>query len=281
MPGAGVEGFLKRSRELVDRYLDGRLPAESEPPGVLHGAMRYAVFAGGKRLRPALAFGAALACGADPERALPVAGAVELVHAYSLVHDDLPAMDDDDERRGRPAVHARFGEATAILVGDALLAEAFLVLAAAGAPVDVVERLAWTAGSRALVGGQVDDLALSDRARGERAWTLEEVTSVHARKTAELFRFAAWGGARLSDAAADALAALDRFGGEYGFAFQLADDLADRDTEEGSALAVLSPEAARERARAHLARALGSLEAFGHRGEPLRALAESLGGQLV
>jgi geranylgeranyl diphosphate synthase type II len=127
----------------------------------------------------------------------------------------------------------------------------------------------------------VDDLALSERVRGGSGPTLEEVTSIHARKTAQLFRFATWGSARLANAASSASAALDRFGGEYGSAFQLADDLADRGTEEGSALAVLSPEAARDRARAHLARALGSLEEFGSRGEPLRALAESLGGRLV
>ncbi len=281
MPEAGVEAILKQSRERVDRYLDQRLPAEAEPPESLHGAMRYAVFSGGKRLRPALAFGAALSCGADPDRVLPVAGAIELVHAYSLVHDDLPAMDDDRERRGRPTVHVRYGEATAILVGDALLTEAFGLLAAEGAPVELIERLARTASSRGLVGGQVDDLALSDRALQGAAPSLEEVTSVHARKTAELFRFATWGGARLCNAPSSAAEALDRFGREYGLAFQLADDLADRGTEEGSALAVLSPATARDRARAHLARALGSLEEFGSRGEPLRALAESLGGRLV
>jgi hypothetical protein len=187
MPEAGVAAILKQSRERVDRYLDQRLPAEAEPPESLHGAMRYAVFSGGKRLRPALAFGAALACGADPDRVLPVAGAVELVHAYSLVHDDLPSMDDDEERRGRPTVHVRYGEATAILVGDALLTEAFGLLAAEAAPVDLIERLARAASSRGLVGGQVDDLALSDRALQGAAPSLEEVTSVHARKTAELF----------------------------------------------------------------------------------------------
>jgi geranylgeranyl diphosphate synthase type II len=278
---AGLDAFLKESRERVDRYLDLCLPPEAELPEGLHGAMRYAVFSGGKRLRPALAFGAARACGAEPERALPVAGAVELVHAYSLVHDDLPAMDDDDERRGRPSVHVKFGEATAILVGDALLAEAFRTLAAEAAPVDVIERLARAAGSRALVGGQADDLALREGARGAGAPALDLVTSVHARKTGQLFRFATWGGARLASGPEPALASLDRFGAEYGAAFQLVDDLADRDTEEGSALAVLSPEAARGRAREHLARATDALAEFGSGAEPLRALAESLRGRLV
>src|SRR5262245_57218369 len=152
----------------VDAHLDGFLPPASEPPAVLHEAMRYATYSGGKRLRPALVFAAAHAVGLAPERAAPLASSVELVHTYSLVHDDLPAMDDDDERRGRPTVHVKFGEANAILVGDALLAAAFEALAEGGAPLSVVGKLAHCAGSLALVGGQVDDLAFEpERASAE------------------------------------------------------------------------------------------------------------------
>jgi geranylgeranyl pyrophosphate synthase len=272
-----LKAHLAESRARVDGFLDETLPPAVEPPGPLHEAMRYAVFAGGKRLRPALAFGGALACGAAPECALPVAAAVELVHAYSLVHDDLPAMDDDAERRGRPTVHVKFGEATAILTGDALLAQAFATLAAASPPADVVERLARAAGSRELVGGQVDDLAFGIGATP----TQESVRSIHARKTGALFRFATWGGGRLGRAEPEACAALDRFGLEYGLAFQLADDLSERDGEECSALRVLAPEQVRELGRGHLERGLAALEPFAAHAAALRALADYLWGQLA
>src|SRR5688500_18080325 len=133
--------FLERSRERIDAALQSFLPDAGESPALLHEAMRYAVLGGGKRLRPALAFASARACGAPEERAVPVAAAVELVHAYSLVHDDLPAMDDDRERRGRPTVHIKFGEDLAILAGDALLALAFEVLGGAGASGALLARL--------------------------------------------------------------------------------------------------------------------------------------------
>ena len=159
-----LDEFVAESVERIDRYLDKVLPPADEPPTRLHEAMRYAVFSGGKRLRPALAFAAAQAVGAEPERALPAAAAAELVHSYSMVHDDLPSMDDDDERRGRPTLHVRWDEALAILVGDALLSEAFAELGRGGAPGEVVARLGALSGSRGLVGGQVDDLAFRSAA---------------------------------------------------------------------------------------------------------------------
>ena len=147
------EAWLREGCARVEEFLDKALPPASEPPGRLHEGMRYAMFSPGKRVRPALAFGTSIACGREPDLVLPLAAAVEMVHAYSLVHDDLPAMDDDDERRGRPSVHVAFGEANAILIGDALLALAFEELAASDTPAAVLVGLAHAAGSRALVGG--------------------------------------------------------------------------------------------------------------------------------
>ena len=276
--GAALEEFLAESRERVDSDLRDSLPAETEPPAELHRAMRYAVFSGGKRLRPALAFGAAVAAGADPECATPVAGAVELVHAYSLVHDDLPALDDDDERRGRPTVHVAFGEATAILVGDSLLAEAFAQVARLPEPAAAAAAssgLARAAGSTALVGGQVDDLAFVPAGAD-----LESVTSIHLRKTAALFRFAVWGGGVAAGLEGAPLERLDGFGRAYGLAFQLADDLADADMSECSILHVLSAEKTRERARGLLQRAVREIEPFGSDAWALAGLAKRLEGQL-
>ena len=275
---AELEEFLASSRERVDAHLRDRLPAESERPAELHRAMRYAVFSGGKRLRPALAFAAATAAGADPDRAVPVAGAVELVHAYSLVHDDLPALDDDDERRGRPTVHVAFGQATAILTGDALLTEAFAQLALLSEPGAVAATcagLARAAGSRELVGGQVDDLAFDPAAAG-----VEDVASIHLRKTAALFRFAVWGGGVAAGLGASELERLDAYGRAYGLAFQLADDLDDADLDECSILHALSPERTRERARALLAEAKRGIEPFGSDGWALAGLAERLEDRL-
>jgi farnesyl diphosphate synthase len=271
-----VAAFLAESRTRVDRHLGAVLPPESEPPRSLHEAMRYAVFSGGKRLRPALAFGAALACGGDPDRVLPVAAAVELIHAYSLVHDDLPAMDDDAERRGRPTVHVRFGEATAILAGDALQALAFGCLADGGAPAAVIGRLAQAAGSRALVGGQEDDLGFE-----AKRLELEELISIHERKTAALFRFAAWGAGRVLSAPEPELRALDGFARHYGLAFQIVDDLRDADESECSMLRILSPTEAVARVAEHVEAALAALQGFGERASRLRTLAESVPGRLT
>jgi len=270
-----LEELLAESRARVDAALDACLPPSEAAPAALHEAMRYAVFSGGKRLRPALAYAAARACGAEPAAADPVAVAIELVHAYSLVHDDLPAMDDDDVRRGRPTVHVRFGEATAILAGDALQAEAFAVLAAASAPADAILAFARAIGSRALVGGQADDLGF-DPARADPA----SIASIHARKTGALFTFAAWGAGRLAGAPEPALLGLERFGRHYGAAFQLHDDLDDAGAGECSALAVASPEHVRSEARRHTELALAAADGFGAKGAALRAMAAGLAARL-
>ncbi len=274
--GALFAAHLEESRLRVEAWLDLHLPLAAAAPASLHEAMRYAVLGPGKRLRPALAYAAAYACGAEPAVADPLAGALELVHAYSLVHDDLPAMDDDVERRGRPTVHVRWDEATAILVGDALQAAAFGALAQAQAPADLIERVARDAGSHALVGGQADDLAFDPRSA-----TRDSIASIHARKTAALFACAAWGGGRLAGAEPFALYDLERFGGSYGMAFQLVDDLEDSAADgECTALAVESPEQVRARARSLLQEAHAPLMRFGEKGARLAALAAALGSRL-
>ena len=268
--------FLDQSVARIDAYLDRVLPRASEPPETLHEGMRYAVFSGGKRLRPALVFASAHAVGVSPELALPIAAAVELVHTYSLVHDDLPAMDDDDVRRGRPTVHIKYGEANAILAGDALLAEAFAALARGDVPVAVFARLAEAAGSRALVGGQVDDLAF----RPEHA-TAALIHSIHERKTAALFRFSVWAPGAMAARPASDLAALDRFGLAYGLAFQLVDDLLDDDPAECSILRVCDDATARARVASELETARAAAATFGAAGVYLLGLASAASVRLT
>jgi geranylgeranyl diphosphate synthase type II len=270
-----AQAYLAERGRLVDEALTAWLPDVAEPPAALHAAMRHLLFPGGKRLRPALAFAAAEAVGAPAERALEIAAAVELVHVYSLIHDDLPCMDDDDERRGRPSVHRLYGEATAVLAGDALLAAAFELLAQAATrhePARVaaaLRDLAHAAGSRELVGGQVDDLAF---AAAEA--TPENVESVHRRKTGALFATAVVGGARFGGADGGQLAALRAFAEAVGVAFQIADDWLDRDAEEACSLVrLVGADAARARAEQLLEQALAVLEPFGARAAALRELA--------
>ncbi len=266
-----AQAYLAECAAAVDGLLDRAVPPSDEDPRRLHQAMRHLLFPGGKRLRPALACAAAGAVGASQQAAWPMAAAVELVHTYSLVHDDLPCMDDDDTRRGRPTVHVAFGEALAVLAGDALLAAAFEVLASAEAPdahrLAALAELAQASGSRQLVGGQADDLAATtpcDR---------ETVESVHRRKTAALISAAVVGGGLLGGGDEPALRRLRRFGEALGLGFQIADDLLDRDEDAGCSLvAVVGVEAARARADELLTTALDELEAFGQRAEPLREL---------
>jgi geranylgeranyl diphosphate synthase type II len=272
-----LRAWLLERLPAFERALDAALPPAAEEPAPLHAAMRHLLFPGGKRLRPALAMAAAEAVGAPPERALPIAVAVELVHTYSLIHDDLPCMDDDELRRGVPTVHVAFGEATAVLAGDALLAAAFFALTAAEAEhpaprlLAASRDLAEAAGSLQLVGGQVDDLRFTP-SPGDAA----RIEQVHARKSAALIAAAIVGGARLGGGSAPELAALRRFGEAVGLGFQIADDLLDAPRAEACSLvrAVGAP-AARERAEALLATALAELEGFGERAEPLREMARA------
>ncbi len=222
---------LDELREQIDRRLGHYLDGCGGPAGLVE-AMRYSLLGPGKRLRPILLLLAAEACGGSVEEALPAACAIEMIHAYSLVHDDLPAMDNDDLRRGRPTCHKRFGEATAILVGDALLTLAFQVVSEDVRPAGMASRccllLAKAAGAAGMVGGQMDDLAAEGRGGG-----LEVLESIHRRKTGALFQAALRIGGLIGGReqpppqAAIRLDVLDRFGECFGLAFQISDDLLD------------------------------------------------------
>ena len=222
-----LESYIADRAALVDAAMSAYLPAGSERPSTIHEAMRYAVFAGGKRLRPVLCLAAAEACGGLTADALAPACAVELMHTYSLVHDDLPAMDDDDLRRGRPTCHKVYGEGMAVLCGDALLTEAFAVLCRI--PVtkrystrDYIAELAETGGSRKLIGGQVMDL------EGEgKKLTKRDLVRIHMAKTAALLTTSLRLGAMTANATAAKLAALTDFGHNLGLAFQVIDDILD------------------------------------------------------
>jgi len=271
-----VQSYIQERLPLVDRALDRQLPPLSEPPRELHAAMRHLIFPGGKRLRPMFAFAAAEAVGAPAERALPAACSVEMVHAYSLIHDDLPCMDDDDERRGVPSVHVAFGEAIAVLAGDALLAAAFEALATGAGDASAKQRLAATrelaraAGSLHLVGGQVDDLDFDPSGVDAAA-----VESVHARKSAALICASIVGGAQLAGAERDTVERLRRCGCSAGVAFQIADDVLDDGEDDACSLVrVLGLDASKRRAEELLSSALGELEDLGDKAEPLRQLVQ-------
>ena len=223
---------LKLKAALVDDALEGFLPPVETYPPLIHEAIRYSVMSGGKRLRPALVMASAEAVGGDPARVLPAACSLELIHSYSLVHDDLPAMDDDDFRRGRPTCHKVFGEAAAILAGDALLTLAFGVLAECkGVRADHIARVlgevAFAAGSRGLIGGQVVDTLSSDEEIDGR--TLEYI---HRHKTGALYRASVRAGAILAGAADRQLTALTGYAEHLGLAFQIKDDILDIEGNE-------------------------------------------------
>jgi geranylgeranyl diphosphate synthase, type II len=221
-----TENPLAAFRSLIDSALQNACELPPGCPPRLAEAIRYSLLAPGKRLRPTLVLSAVEACGGTLEDALPAAVAVEMIHAYSLVHDDLPAMDDDDLRRGRPTTHIAFDEATAILVGDALQALAFETLATklpATQAARACAELARAAGPAALVGGQADDLA----AETSSDHTLDQLESIHRRKTAALLVASLRLGGICADASAEQLARLEQFGLATGLAFQITDDLLD------------------------------------------------------
>ncbi|HEV7241472.1 MAG TPA: farnesyl diphosphate synthase [Thermoanaerobaculia bacterium] len=235
--------YLLAKRALVDRTLDAHLPPANTPPPLIHEAMRYAVLGGGKRIRPIVAIAAAEAVGADVEPLLVPFCALELIHTYSLVHDDLPALDNDDLRRGRKTTHIVYGEAMGILVGDALLTEAFAWLAEplVGAMVEPVRQLravaevAKAVDSTGMIGGQVADIVAegAHEQSDDRDALLQELNFIHRNKTGKLFTASVLLGGLLGGASDDQLEALRRYADALGLAFQIVDDLLD--IEESSA----------------------------------------------
>lgn len=286
-----LKSYLKERTALVDAALDRWLPAEEVLPPRLHQAMRYSIFAGGKRLRPILIIAACEAVGGTAERVLHAACAMEMIHTYSLIHDDLPAMDDDDFRRGRPTNHKVYGEANAILAGDALLTEAFRLLADGDANraiepavvLQVIEVIARCAGSQGMVGGQVVDM----ESEGQPI-DLPTLQYIHTRKTGALFLASIQTGAWLGGGSDAQVAALTRFGEAAGLAFQIADDILDivgdqavlgkdvgSDQARGKATypALLGLAEARRRAEELRNLAIAALEPLGAPAEPLRGIA--------
>jgi len=285
-PGLFWKG-LDCVRQAIDAALDEWLPAGGEQPARLHQSMRYSVFAGGKRVRPVLAILACRAAGGPDDAAMPAACALECIHTYSLIHDDLPAMDDDDFRRGRPSNHKAFDEPTAILAGDALLTIAFEIAANTPGPAaaaSVVGELAFAAGWAGMVGGQMADLEAEGAEPSEDA-----LRFIHRRKTGALIRASVRCGAIAGGADAAGLAALTAYAEKTGLAFQIADDILDvtasseqlgktagKDEAAGKLTfpAVLGIERSRSEAARLVVEAKAALAAFGPVGEPLCKLAD-------
>ena len=287
-PAAGRATAAEARRRRIDQALAAYVAFPSGCPGPLQEAIRYGLLGPGKRLRPQLVLMAAEACGGSVDATLPVACAVEMVHAYSLIHDDLPAMDDDDVRRGRPTCHKVFGEALAILAGDALLARAFEIVATAVTPPETAARcvaeLARAAGASALVGGQADDLAWDPDRQ-----SVEMLEDIHQRKTGALFRASLRLGGLLAGAGAEELQALETCGTSLGLAFQITDDLLDKDDDDDGAAdpaadgnrALRFPDVvgkvqSRRRAAELVEEACAALAFFGPRAAELVGLAQSI-----
>lgn len=286
-----LQPYLKERIRLVDSALDRYLPGIEGLSARLHEAMRYSVFAGGKRIRPILMLAACEAVGGEIRNALPAACAIEMIHSYSLIHDDLPAMDDDDFRRGNPSNHKVYGEATAILAGDGLLTEAFIVLSnkdfGGDLPFDhyreVINILAKSAGSHGMVGGQIVDMEAE-----KKPVDLPTLEYIHTHKTGALILAAIEIGALLGGASAEQRRALCHYGEAVGLAFQVADDILDivaeqsqlgkdvgSDQQRGKATypALLGLPGARKHADELRERALSALDLFDQSAHPLREIA--------
>lgn len=283
--------YLEERRRLVDQALKRFLTTGGVFPRTIDKAMRYSLFSGGKRIRPILALASGEAVGGPSKRILPFACALEMIHSYSLIHDDLPAMDDDDLRRGKPTNHVVFGEGMAILAGDGLLTEAFRVMSDGAlqpgvnrsAALQAIREIAAGAGAAGMVGGQVADLE-SEQKKPTRAL----VEYIHARKTGALLRAAVRAGALVGGAKPGQFARLDRYGTAIGLAFQVADDILDveggtektgkregRDAELQKVTypAAVGIEKSKRKARELLEESLAALSSFGPSADPLRNLA--------
>jgi len=283
--------YLNEKRALVDEALRGFLPESEEHSADVVKAMRYSLFAGGKRLRPVLCTAGAEAVGGDAQSVLPVACALEMIHTYSLIHDDLPVMDNDDLRRGKPTNHKVFGEAMALLAGDGLLTKAFHLMThpdpenrvKPGASLKVIGLIATAAGYEGMVGGQVVDI----QSEGKEVDS-SVVEFIHTRKTGALIAASVCSGAILGGAEKDQLKALTSYGEDIGLAFQVADDILNvegssqemgksvgSDAQQGKITypAVFGLERSKEIQRALVDRAMESLKSFEDRADPLRHIA--------
>jgi len=283
------ENRLKDCAEYTTQALDALLPADTGPEKKMMEAMRYVALLGGKRVRPYLTLNVAALFDVDPKCALRAAASIEMVHCYSLVHDDLPAMDDDDLRRGQPTCHIKFDEATAVLAGDALLTRAFEVLAEEGTHpdakvrIELVKALANASGSDGMVGGQMLDLVAH-----EHEFDMNEIARLQRMKTGGLIDFACKSGSILGKASDNARLLLRGYAHDLGLAFQIADDLLDvigdedlmgkrigKDEDQGKAtfVSILGVEGAREQAMRLRDQAIEHLVTFDKKADPLRDMA--------
>jgi len=283
--------YLKKKRELVDRFLRSYLSSlktNNSCPKYLYRAMAYSLLAGGKRLRPIFAIASYEAVGRKPKNILPVAASLELIHTYSLIHDDLPAMDNDDFRRNKPTNHRVFGEAIAILAGDALLTDAFSVIAKALTKpeilINIMRELTYACGSEGMVGGQTADIVFEDRKIRKK-----ELLYIHTHKTGALIRASVCIGAIMADASPVVLRSLTKYGENVGLAFQITDDILDvvgkrkelgkptgADATKGKNTypSVFGLEESKRTAESLIEDSLIALERFDKKAEPLREIAK-------
>lgn len=259
---------------LIERALKRFLPQEDAKPPEIHKAMHYAVLEGGKRFRPTLVLSACEAVGGDPKQALLPACAVEMIHAYSLVHDDLPALDNDEMRRGKPTCHRKFGEAIAILTGDALLTRAFYLLSEVRSTtkaIRLIHELSDAAGTQGMVGGQVADVLHSGNG-SIRPLRAEDLEYINHHKTGRLIQASAVMGAIMGTDSRLKIERIRRFGETLGLAFQVADDIMDRD----GCLKLMSASQARQKLATLIRKAKQETAAFGKKAERLVGLADFL-----
>ncbi len=264
------EQYFKRYLGIIEKKLKGLLLAQEARPLSIHKATQYAIFTGGKRFRPVLTLSACEACGGKPQDAILAALAIEAIHTYSLVHDDLPALDNDDVRRGKPTCHRKFGEANAILAGDALLTLAFEWISGikpAGRAVHILREIAKAAGVRGMIGGQVADLEAPAKKK-----TLAEHDFISRYKTGALIRVSAVAGAIAAGASSRELGAVTRYGECLGLAFQVIDDILDKD----GYCKVMSVKAATAKAIVLIGQAKKEAEILGRKAQPLVFLADFL-----
>ena len=284
-----LEEYLETKKGVVDRALEEYLPKRDGFSSEISESMRYTLFAGGKRIRPVLCMASAEAVGGSADTVLPVACAIEMIHTYSLIHDDLPLMDNDDYRRGKPSNHKVFGEGVAVLAGDALLTEAFCLLSGKAPGISpekslaIIHEISTAAGFGGMIGGQVADL----RAEGKEV-DMERVNYIHTHKTQALITVSIRAGAIAAGASEDDLNALSEYGGKTGLAFQIADDILDIEScreilgkntgsdeklKKATYPALIGLEESKERTRKLVEDALSDISRFDEKAEPLRMIA--------
>jgi len=284
-----LTAYLEPRLRLIEQVLEAILPPASLKPSILHESMRYAVLSGGKRLRPLLCIAGAESCGGHAEEVMPVACALELIHAFSLVHDDLPALDNDTLRRGLPTCHVRFGEATALLAGDALFAKAFEMIAKQAQHtqpervLQVLELMAHAVGTQGMVGGQIEDMKAENGTP-----TPEDLDYIHSHKTGALIRAAVLSGAILAGGTHEQKDALDRYSRAVGHAFQVIDDIlnetgdskrlgkavgSDRERRKATYPRLFGLEQSKQIAQKRVQEALEALKPFGQEADSLRWMA--------